>query len=228
MPVITKKALIIFTRLPIPGKTKTRLSPQISLEFSAELHKSFLLDILDIAYSLNDIEIFLAYFPPEPSHSLQNLINKEVILIPQKGDDLGLRMHNAFLELHSIGYEKIVLIGSDSPTIQKRHINLAFNKLKNNDVVIGPSADGGYYLIGLKKPNQKLFIGINWGTKEVFKQTLLKIRNNNLSLELLEPWYDVDTPSDLKFLLTHINYLKTSSNYCIPERTMKLLNKYFE
>ena len=134
-------------------------------------------------------------------------------------------MHNAFLELHSIGYEKIVLIGSDSPTIQKRHINLAFIKLKNNDVVIGPSVDGGYYLIGLKKPNQKLFTGINWGTKEVFKQTLLKIRSNNLSLELLEPWYDVDTPSDLKFLLTHIKYLKTSSDNFIPERTLKLLKQ---
>jgi hypothetical protein len=226
-----RSVLIIFSKIPLPGKTKTRLTRlglRIAPEFSAELHKSFLLDILDLASSLCQVDIFLACWPSNSLELFRSLVKQKVEFIPQVGEDLGSRMHNAFVEVFSRGYERMLLIGSDSPTIQRRHLEEAFDMLEEDRVVIGPSVDGGYYLVGLRKPFRGLFLDISWGTPAVLAQTLKRIREHRLDLVALDPWYDVDTPEDLKFLSIHLDYLKTRQDAFLPGRTIELLNTFFK
>ncbi len=132
-------------------------------------------------------------------------------------------MNNAFKQSFAEGAKRVVITGTDSPTLPMSYIQKAFDVLKRIPVVIGPTFDGGYYLIGLSRQNDDIFDGIEWGTSRVFGQTLTRIKSLNTQVYVLPPWYDVDTSGDLEFLRSHLLAIRMSGVEEVPERTMQLL-----
>ena len=127
----------------------------------------------------------------------------------QEGKDLGDRMKNTFSERFTEGYERVVIIGADSPSLPSAYVKQAFDF--KEDVVLGPSVDGGYYLIGMQRKFVNLFDGITWGSGNVLKETYSRLKSNGSTLGLLPVWYDVDRPDDLIFLKSHLELLASVS-----------------
>jgi hypothetical protein len=118
--------------------------------------------------------------------------------VPQSGDDLGERMSAAFRQLFAAGYARVILIGSDLPSLPPSRLADADRALQRGaDLVLGPAEDGGYYLIGLSRPTDVLFSGISWGGPDVLRQTVARARAECWRVQTIDPWYDVDSPADL-------------------------------
>ncbi len=130
----------------------------------------------------------------------------------QKGENLGDRIVNAFKDYFKKGYKKIVIIGTDSPTMPTDFIRQAFSELNKKDFVLGPCCDGGYYLIGARKVFPYVFHDIPWDSSEVLNKTLDKLYERRISFSLLPFWYDVDTIDGLRFLEKHLKYIGNKSN----------------
>ena len=191
-----KKAIIVFTRVPLPGQTKTRLMPVYTKEECVALHMAFLKDVLRECRR-TDADIFLYYTPEGEEKALRALLNYEGIMYPQKGNDLGEKMFNAFKEVLGKGYGSALLIGSDLPELGRKHLEEAFKKLESADVVLGPTVDGGYYLIGMKQPLWEAFKKQAYGEGSVFSNTLRAVRDSGHTTDHVEEISDVDTPEDL-------------------------------
>ncbi len=218
--------LIVFAKDPIPGRVKTRLTPRITPDEAAKLYKAFSLDIISNARKLkrNSVNnVTVAYTPVGAEKAFRKLVEQPINFLPQKGRNLGERMKNAFKQSFAEGAERVVIIGTDSPTLPVSYIQKAFDVLKKIPVVIGPTFDGGYYLIGLSKQNDDIFDGVEWGTSRVFGQTLTRIKSLDTQVYILPPWYDVDTSEDLEFLRSHLLAMRMSGVEEVPERTMQLL-----
>lgn len=192
-------ALILMTRIPIPGKTKTRLIGTLTKKECAEIHKAFLLDIFKtFSFIKDEIDIYLTFTPEDSLHLIENILPDYIQCFPQTGDNLGERMSNAMEYLFERGYTKVGLMGADIPDIQPFEIRKAFEELENNDVVIGPTFDGGYFFIGLKKMNKELFVNdIKWGNKSVLEGTIDIANGMGLKAALIEKHRDIDTKEDL-------------------------------
>ncbi len=215
--------LIIFAKNPIPGKVKTRLTPHITPTKAAELYKAFIVDILSNSLRLNCDRITVAYSPISAEKTFHRLCGQSIHYLPQKGHNLGERMKNAFKHSFDKGTEKTVIIGTDSPTIPLSYIQKAFDVLEEVPIVIGPTFDGGYYLVGLSEQNDKIFDDIEWSTAGVLNQTLARVKALHWKLHILPPWYDVDIPDSLEFLRSHITAMKLSGYSDIPDKTMQFL-----
>lgn len=215
--------LIIFAKSPVPGKVKTRLTPHITPTKAAELYEAFTADTISTALKLKCKRIIVAYSPGYAEKTFQRLCGQSVDYLPQKGHNLGERMKNAFKHSFDTGFERTIIIGTDSPTLPLSYIREAFDLLKEVPVTIGPTFDGGYYLIGLSVQEDTLFDNIEWSTSSVFSQTLARIKTSNKQLCILPPWYDVDTPDSLEFLRSHLLSMKMSGNEDIPEKTLRFL-----
>jgi hypothetical protein len=215
--------LVVFAKDPIPGRVKTRLNPCITPDEAAKLYKAFSLDIISSARKLKCINVTVAYTPNDAEKAFRKLVEQPINFLPQKGKNLGERMKNAFKQSFTEGAERVVIIGTDSPTLPVSYIQKAFDVLKKIPVVIGPTFDGGYYLVGLSKQNDDIFDDIEWATSRVFGQTLTRIKSLNTQLYVLPPWYDVDTSEDLEFLRSHLLAMRMSGVEEVPERTMQLL-----
>ena len=197
--------VIVFVKSPVPGQVKTRLIPHLSAEQAASLYQAFLVDWCNALSEILTVQRVIAYTPPEGLRGLKTLIGEAPIYILQQGATLGERLIAAARWASNQGYAKFLFVGSDSPTLPIQYIERALNLLESRDVVIGPSVDGGYYLIGFSKHGASLsiptiFEEITWSTDVVFRQTLGKIQTINARLGVLPPWYDVDTPVGLKLL----------------------------
>lgn len=216
-------SLVVFAKSPISGRVKTRLVPGIPSDEAAELYKAFILDTTNKVSNLKCKRVAIAYTPENAEGTFRKLVGKSIILLPQKGRNLGEKMKNVFKHSFAEGAKRVVIIGTDSPTIPKSLIQRAFDVLKKVSVVIGPTFDGGYYLIGLSEHNNDIFDGIKWSTASVFNQTLTKVKTYKKKLYVLPPWYDVDTSDDLRFLKAHLLALKMSDNEEMPEKTAKFL-----
>lgn len=195
---MNKNALIIFTRIPESGKTKTRLQKKLSMEECANLHKCFLKDIYDRFINLNDINIIIHYTAEGDLNILKKIFYKENMYIEQCGNNLKERMYNSIKYTLNLKYDKCILIGTDIPEIDEEDIIKAFSLLDNNDFVFGPSYDGGYYLVGMKEAN------------DIFKSDNLKdimnfLEANNLKYGLISKKYDIDEYEDLVDLSNRIN-----------------------
>lgn len=180
--------LIIFSKTSTVGKVKTRLAKQLGTDKALEIHNRLFTHTLDLA-SKSGIPS-LIYLNKNPSEPMPFEFKT------QKGEDLGKKMHNSF-EDELAETEKVCIIGSDCLELNTSDLNLAFQQLSYHDVVLGPANDGGYYLIGLKNPNQNLFADISWGSSSVMKETIAKCNENNLTYYLLEPHNDIDRPEDV-------------------------------
>ena len=209
-----KKRLIIFTRYPVPGKTKTRLIPALGEQGAADLHSRMaeytLLNLLilgcdqsleiGIYYSGGDRTLMQNWLDPIISSFFENDSHSRINPIfyhAQIGEDLGNRMQGAFEDGFKNKIEKIIIIGTDCPDLSPHLIEETFWALNSQDVVLGPARDGGYYLIGLSQSFPMLFNDIDWGSDRVLAQTKKIIEQEQLSVYDLPVLTDVDRPDDL-------------------------------
>ncbi|MFA5903949.1 MAG: TIGR04282 family arsenosugar biosynthesis glycosyltransferase [Desulfobacula sp.] len=216
-----KRGVIVFLKAPEKGNVKTRLSRVLDESFVLELYKGFIQDTLYVLQSFPDKFIYFSTF--EKEGDLRTWLGDEYQYAVQTGKDLGEKMSNAFREVFSKGYDRLVLIGTDIPEITETVLIRAFDVLETEDAVIGPATDGGYYLIGFKKESfsEKIFQGLNWSTKDVFQETLKVMDKMNLRYERILELNDVDTPEDLKSLT-----LRIRSGVKIGCHTRKMLDSY--
>ena len=227
-----KICLIVFAKNPVPNQVKTRLVPSLSPEQAATLYRAFLTDWCETLARLSGVDLIIAYTPTEAQSDLQALIGDSVIYIPQLGDSLGKRLTAATQWAVEHGYTKILLVGSDSPTLPISYISQALILLDTRDIAIGPSTDGGYYLIGFSTTNVArtvpfVFEDIAWSTAAVLQQTVTRIHSLETTVGLLPPWYDIDTAEDLAFLHAHISAMRLASDTVQAIRTESLLAEIF-
>jgi uncharacterized protein len=194
--------LLLFVKYPTKGKVKLRLSKDLNEEIAQELYQCFILDTLVMIEKMN-LPFFICVTPPNKKNEFQRWLGSSYQYLTQKGSDLGGRMKNSFKEVFTKGVQNAVLIGSDSPDLPKDYIKQAFSTLESKDVVLGPTYDGGYYLIGFKATTftPSVFEDILWSSPMVFQQTVTKIQHAKRSIGLLPTWSDVDTISDLRNLV---------------------------
>ncbi|GAA4312571.1 TIGR04282 family arsenosugar biosynthesis glycosyltransferase [Pontixanthobacter gangjinensis] len=188
-----KDLLIIFTKNPEPGKVKTRLAKDIGDRNALEIYKTLLKHSQKQTASLN-ISKHVYYSNEIPEEDLWDRGGFDKKL--QRGSDLGLRMENAFRDGFVAGFEKVLIIGTDLFDLKTAHIEDAFKALDQNDYVIGPARDGGYYLLGMKSLNSALFRNKNWSTSTVLEDSLNDLMGEKV--ELLEIQNDIDVLDDIK------------------------------
>ncbi len=227
-----KMCVTVFAKNPVPNQVKTRLVPTLSPEQAATLYTAFLTDWCEIIKKLSDVDLIVAYTPPEAESDLRVLIGEGPIYIAQTGTGLGNRLASATQWAAEHRYTKILLVGSDSPTLPISYISQALTQLDWRDVVIGPSTDGGYYLIGFSAANVTttvplVFEDIPWSTADVFQQTMTRIRSAKASVGLLPPWYDIDTVEDLDFLYAHLSAMRFANGTVQAVRTESVLTELF-
>lgn len=202
-------ALALMVKTPIAGAVKTRLTPPLSSVETAALSKCFLRDMTTNVASLsaNGTDGVVLYTPANTEALLRDLVPDGFRLLAQSGETLGERLINAATELLDHGYESACLINSDSPTLPRETLETAASLLAHDGdrVVLGPSLDGGYYLIGLKRPHRSLFERIAWSTSEVMAQTVERAAEINLPVEFLPTWYDVDDAATLRLLIEELS-----------------------
>ena len=225
--------IIVFAKNPVPNEVKTRLIPFLSPDLAASLYRAFLVDWCGALRRISTAHLVVAYTPPESLTALQELIGREAIYVPQVGSDLGERLISAVQWACNQNYSKFLFVGSDSPTLPLPYVEHAFNLLECCDVAIGPSMDGGYYLIGFSAHGASLavpevFQDVSWSTDAVFRQTLEKIESANARLGLLPPWYDVDTPDGLKRLRDHLFAMQLAESEISAPQTVVELSKAVE
>ena len=193
-------ALIVVAKEPVPGRTKTRLCPPLTPDSAAELYRCMLLDTFALVKKLGGADHSLAYTPASARGYFARLSPNGFRLTPQRGANLGERLSNALEEHLELGYQRVVIMNSDGPTLPMACLEEAFSGLDRADVTLGPGHDGGYYLIGMKTHHPELFRGIDWSTERVIPQTLAICNGQGLSVHQLPEWYDVDVAADLERL----------------------------
>jgi uncharacterized protein len=216
--------LIQFAKIPKPGQVKTRFQPELSPEASGRVALALMKDSLNATASLKGVKRILGCDPTQRDPFFIQLAERYGLqLIDQSGEDLGARMRNAVEEAYRLGFDRAVIVGTDLPTLPVGYVEEAFRLLKKHPLVLGPSIDGGYYLIGCSGTVPPIFDGIDWGTGRVLTQTLRRINRNRLKAALLPFWYDVDTVGDLRFLSQHLACLKRGSGTSAAPETARVL-----
>ncbi|MEH1925332.1 TIGR04282 family arsenosugar biosynthesis glycosyltransferase [Nostoc sp.] len=199
LPGNPKRHLIIFTRYPEPGKTKTRLIPVLGSVGAANLQRQMSeYTIFQVQELQKSIDISLEVrFTGGDSQLMEDWLGLDLVYQFQGEGDLGSRMARSLFEAFQSGMEEVIIIGTDCPGVNAQILATAFEKLHAFDLVLGPAIDGGYYLIGLRQPILELFVNIDWGTDRVFQETVDIAQKLNLSYVNLLPLADVDRPEDL-------------------------------
>jgi len=211
--------LIILCKYPEMGNVKTRIAKTLGETFAFELYNAFLEDVFSVSNNLDSDKI-IALNINECKKFEDGEINLPFEIINQEGKDIGERMYNAFIHAFSLGYKRAVLIGSDIPDITEDLLHNSFQSLEKNNVILGKSGDGGYYLIGFQadKCNIDFFKGIPWSTSNVFIETYEKIKLFDYSLSLSPVCFDIDFEADL----AHYFYRNLKKNN-LSSQTMKYL-----
>jgi rSAM/selenodomain-associated transferase 1 len=223
-------ALAIMTKAPQPGRVKTRLVPPLTPEQAAELNKCFLRDTagaisgapsgalrvanpasvrLHVGVQRRPVQSrgIAVYTPVGAESAYVDIIPADFYLLPQRGDAFGERLYFAVEDLFKCGFDSVCLIDSDSPTVPSESFAEAVELLSTSvdQVVLGPSDDGGYYLIGVKQPHRQLFHQIDWSTERVLDQTIQRATEIGLEVRLLPTGYDVDDATSLRRLYEELS-----------------------
>lgn len=208
-------ALAVMTKAPQAGQVKTRLVPPLTPDEAAELNKSFLRDtaaaishiynrrLAGSAAAATTNACGVAVYTPSGAESAYvDILPADFVLLPQRGENFGERLYFAAVDLFKCGFGSVCLIDSDSPTVPVENFAQAVRLLERpgKRIVLGPSDDGGYYLIGLKKPHREVFERIDWSTERVLDQTVRRAAESGLEVELLPTGYDVDDAAALRRL----------------------------
>lgn len=190
-------ALLTVAKRPAPGRTKTRLTPPLTPEQASALYECLLRDTLDLMRRVPNVQPAIAFLPSGERGYFEALA-PDFDLVLQEGDDLGARLDNALARALDAGYQRAVIMNSDGPTLPLDCLTRAFDALANGaDVVLGPADDGGYYLIGLRRPEPRLLREVRMSTPDVLADTLAIAARERLRVELLPAWYDVDDAASL-------------------------------
>ena len=190
------RVLVIMAKAPRPGEVKTRLTPSLSSAAVTAFYRCLLDDTLALARSLNAVEVAIMCPGPDVLE-LAHLAGNETRVVPQKGDGLAAGLTSVFAQFTKTDQRRIVAFNSDSPHLPPSILNDAFEKLATQDLVVGPTYDGGYYLVGAKASHPTLFANDGMGTSSALERLLLHARTLDLSVGLTVPFYDVDTVDDL-------------------------------
>jgi rSAM/selenodomain-associated transferase 1 len=193
-----KNALIIFAKSPEGGDVKTRLAGHLTDAERLELYTALLEATIGELKDIENVDTFISYTPPEGGEYFREF---GLGMFPQPGGDIGRRMHRALDKVLEDGYQKAVLVGVDIPGLSARIILKAFELLSDSDIVFGPARDGGYYLVGLKVPEEKIFKDIEWSTENTLRQSIQKAEASGKSVACTEELSDIDTAEDIKKLL---------------------------
>lgn len=217
----------MFVKRPEPGRVKTRLAKTLGGAVAAELYDAFTRD-LAVRFHGSANRRFLCCTPDDAATTqhFQDLAGTDYELWTQPTTSLGGRLTAFFECAFSVGAKRVVVIGSDSPTLPRDFVENAFQQLKLHDTVIGPATDGGYYLIGLSHHNWPIFDEIDWSGPTVLGQTTERIRDCDATLSSLSVWYDVDSFDDLQFLRGHLLTLRNSGEDTDCPRTERLVDAW--
>lgn len=191
-----KKAIIIFTRVPIPGQTKTRMMPVLSPKECARLHQCFLKDIYRECVQTG-ADLFVCFTPENQEKMLIPIFGQQVKYVPQQGEGLGERMYVAIERVLQGGYDACILIGTDIPELRHQYLERAFAVLEKKDVVFGPTKDGGYYLVGMKTPRREVFEKQTYGHASVLENVVERLKEAGISYGYGKSLADMDVPADL-------------------------------
>src|SRR6266704_303974 len=230
-------ALAVMTKAPQAGRVKTRLVPPLTPEEAAELNRCFLRDTATAilrACSHRPVAdggktaraVGVAVYTPVGAESVYtDILPADFSLLPQRGDEFGERLYFAVEDLFKCGFASLCLIDSDSPTVPSENFEQAVELLSASEdrVVLGPSDDGGYYLIGMKKPHRHLFEQIDWSTERVLNQTMQRATEIGIEVKLLPTGYDVDDGASLHRLCNEL-LLDTRQNDVAPYTRKFLAN----
>ena len=196
-------ALAVMARAPSDARGKTRLLKALGVDDGTDLRRAILLDTLDVVQRVPGAERVLLFAPETGGAEIAELAGGTYRLLPQRGADLGERLEHTFADLFALGYSAVTIIGSDLPTLPAEHIErgLAVLRGEADPIVLGPSVDGGYYLVGLRTNHPEIFRGIPWSTAGVLAATLSAAEAHRLSVTFIPPWYDIDSMDDLRRVL---------------------------
>lgn len=191
------RLLLIMAKTPQPGAVKTRLCPPLTPGLAADLYRAFLRDTLALGAALPGTAVGVVYPPTADDRALAAILPPGAVAWAQAGRGLGDGLSGAFARAFAAGFRRVVVMSSDSPTLPPAALAEAFAALDDHDVALGPTHDGGYYLIGLRAPQPRLFEAITWSTAVVYRQTLERAAERALRVHATPPWPDVDTVADL-------------------------------
>jgi rSAM/selenodomain-associated transferase 1 len=217
--------MAVMAKVPAAGEVKTRLCPPLTPAEAAALARCFLQDRVEQVGALEHAEPLVAFAPPEREAELRALLPAGLRLVPQPGGDLGARMDRLLTDLLAAGYAGAIAVGTDTPTLPTAYLRAACAALLDEtaDVVLGPSEDGGYYLVGLRRPAPALFRDMPWSTAGVLAETVARARRLGLGLRLLPAWFDVDRGADLARLRAPGAAREAARGPYRPRRTLAFL-----
>lgn len=196
--------LAVFVRSPAPGSTKTRLAETLGARGAANLYEAFVDDTLSVCERLRaagSIDVAIWHVGDADLHVRRWADRVDGVARKQPEGDLGDRLTAAFSE-GLARYERVVVIGSDAPTLPASYLVSAFDALAEARLVLGPTSDGGYYTVGASQGVRPRFDGVRWSTRHAFADT--RSANHDVPLSTTPPWYDVDDPNDLHLLASHL------------------------
>lgn len=187
----------VFAKYWQPGEVKTRLAATIGEKPASQIYRAFVTALLDRLAQCGDRRV-LVYWPPERRQAFAEFVGQRPFgLEPQSEGDLGLRMKRYFETALAAGDRRIVLIGSDSPTLPVDYVHQAFDRLEHQPVVLGPSEDGGYYLIGVAETVPPIFDDVAFSSETLWQETTARLDAAGVDYATLPTWYDVDQATDL-------------------------------
>jgi uncharacterized protein len=191
--------IIVFVKAPHPGQVKTRLGKSVGDRPAAQLYRCFTEDVLDTVETL-DVDSHIFFAPAEAEAFLKDWLGEHRSYIPQQGTHLGERMAAAFRHSFSLGYERVLILGSDSPDLPHTFLTEALEALREKQAAIGPSKDGGYYTLGFTPSTfcPAVFGALPWSTPQVYPQTLEILKQHSCPVHVLPAWTDIDTLDDLR------------------------------
>jgi len=209
--------VIVMVKAPRAGKVKTRLSPPLSPEEAASLAACFARDVVTNALTLR-YPVLIAFAPDDGRAILADLLPADLLWARQSGDTLGDRMQSALESASALGFSPLVMIGTDSPTLPPSLLEQSVEILSADvaDLVLGPTEDGGYCLIGVHKPISGLFNSVAWSTPQALADTLRNAADLSLRVARLPIWYDVDTPADFDRLALDLRS-NSAARKCAPQ-----------
>ena len=216
-----ERAIIIFSRIPIPGKTKTRMMPFLTAEECADIHRCFIKDIY-ISCKKVMADTLVCYAPEGELQELKMLLDENLEYYEQYGANLGIRMKHAFERAFEMGYKKVLLVGTDVPQLTEEILEKGFKGLDENDIVIHPTVDGGYYLIAMKEAHDVVWNVKKYGTNTVIEDTLTQVKIAGLHIHTGTVCRDMDTKEDLYNLYQELH------NSSDAENTKEYLNMHLK
>ena len=193
----------MFVKYWEPGRVKTRLAASLGDQAASSLYRHFVFALVRRLAAVGQRRV-LVYTPAERRPEFEALANEHWSSAPQAGGDLGQRIQAYFADAFQAGATRVLLVGSDSPTLPVEYLQEAFRLLARVPVVLGPADDGGYYLVGAAGSVPPIFAGISWSTPQVWPQTVQRLRDAGCPYGVLPPWYDVDDPAGLRRMVREL------------------------